>query len=115
MHRYDREERDVEGVVEVVVADDDVRHVLGPDPELAQRTQDEIAVGDHARIHDDDASGVPDEAHRARHMGHADVALDEDVQAGRSREFGHAADASNSARGRPVSRAMRDRGAGRRG
>ena len=42
----------------------------------------------------DDAVAVADEAHRARDVRHADVALDEDVDAGGSRQFGHAADAS---------------------
>ena len=98
VHRDHREERDVHGVVEVVVADDDVGHVLGPDPELAQRAEDEVAVGHHARVHDDDAVAVADEAHRAGDVRHADVALDEDVHAGGSRQLGHAADASNRVR-----------------
>ena len=92
MHRDDGEERDVHSVIEVVVADDDVRHVLGSESELAQRSQDEVAIGHHARVHDDHATRIADEAHRAGDVGHADVSLDEDVQAGGSRQFEHAAD-----------------------
>ena len=96
MHRHDREQRDVDRVVEVVVADDDVGHVLGADAEVAQRREDEGAVGHHARIDDDDPSLVADEAHRAGDVRPARVTLDQDVEAGRAREFGHPADGNSA-------------------
>ena len=64
---------------------------------VAVTAEDEVAVSHHARVHDDDPVGVADEAHRAGNVRHAHVALDEDVDAGGSRQLGHAADASNRA------------------
>jgi MFS family permease len=117
VHGHHGEERDVHGVVEVVVADDDVGDVLRLDAELAQRAEDEVPVGHHAGVHDDDAAAVADQADRARDVRHADVALDEDVQPGAAREFGHAADASNGRRpgGAQTYRAARGRAAVDRG
>ena len=46
-------------VVGGVVADDDVRDVLGPDAGGGERVEDELPVSAHAGVDDDDAVAVP--------------------------------------------------------
>ena len=101
VHRDRREQRDVDRVVEMMVADDDVGDVFRADAELPERAEDQLAVGDHARVDDDDATGVPDKAHRPGDVGHPGVSLDEDVQAGGARQFAHPANGSGDIPGRP--------------
>jgi hypothetical protein len=76
------------------VADDDVGDVLRRDAERAQRGEDELAVGHHARIDHDHPVGVAHQAHRAGHVRHPGVALHQDVDARRARQVGHRADGS---------------------
>ncbi len=80
MHGHHRKQRDVHGVVRVVVADDDVGDVLWPHPQLAHRAEDQVAVSHHPRVHDDHPTGLPDEADRPGDIRHSCVPLDEDVQ-----------------------------------
>ena len=75
------EERRVQRVVGVVVAEHHVADVGGVDAESPQRVEDLAAVRHHAGIDDDRASLVADQHHRA---GHAlvGIASGQDVQLG---------------------------------
>ena len=59
--------RGVQGVVGMVVAEDHVGHLGGIDPEVPQRSEDQVPVRDHPRIDHDDGVAVADQGHRARH------------------------------------------------
>ncbi|MEJ7695696.1 MAG: hypothetical protein WKF78_03485 [Candidatus Limnocylindrales bacterium] len=55
-----REEGDVDRVVRVMVAQEDVGHGLGRDAQFVQRIHDRAAARDHARVHDDPRIAVAD-------------------------------------------------------
>ena len=55
------EEGDVDGVIGLVVGQEDVGHGLRRDTEAAQRVEDPRARGDHAGVDDDERVAVTDE------------------------------------------------------
>ena len=57
-----REECDVHRVIGVVMAQEDVGHGLGRDPERGERVEDERAPGDHPGVGHDERVAVADEA-----------------------------------------------------
>jgi hypothetical protein len=63
------EQRRVQAVVGMVVAQHHVGHLLGRHPQLLQRVQDQRAVPDHARVGHHPPVPVGDEADRGGHTG----------------------------------------------
>ena len=84
-----REQRDVDRVVGVVVAQEDVADGVGRHAESRQRVEDERAPGDHPRVHDDERIAVADE-HDAAADAVVRVSGVEEVDAG------HRGDATRS-------------------
>ena len=56
-----REQGAVDGVIRVVMAQEDVGHRVGLDAEGRQRVEDQRAAGDHARVDNDDRVAVADQ------------------------------------------------------
>jgi hypothetical protein len=61
------EQRRVQRVVRVVVAEHHVGDLGRLHPKPGQRVEDQAAVGHHARVHDDDRPLVPDQDNGAGH------------------------------------------------
>ena len=63
MHPRVGEQRDVPGVVGVVVAQHHVGHVVGRDAERGERLEDQRGGADHAGVDHDERGTVPYEDH----------------------------------------------------
>ena len=63
-----REERDVDRVIGVVVAQEDVRDVVRVDVEGCKRVEDQVAAGDHAGVGNDSRVAIADKGDRAAHV-----------------------------------------------
>jgi predicted amidohydrolase YtcJ len=75
-----REERDVDGVIRMVMAQEDVGHILRSDTLRRERIQDERTVGDQAGVGHDQGVAVPNESDAAADMTAVpDVARVEEV------------------------------------
>ena len=83
VHPRVREQRDVDGVVGVVVTDHDVGHLLRLCAEPADRGEQLVAVGDEPRVDDQHQVAVPDQTDGAADVlpvvALPDVALVHDV------------------------------------
>jgi pimeloyl-ACP methyl ester carboxylesterase len=76
-----REEADVDGVVRMVVGEDNVGHPLRSNAELPKGPEDELAVGDHPGVDHDHRVTVEDEADASSHAVVPDVAGVQEVMA----------------------------------
>jgi len=56
------EEGDIDGVIQMVVRDEDVGHLVRRDTQPLERVQDQRAAPDHARVDDDNAIAVADQS-----------------------------------------------------
>ena len=77
-----REERDVDGVVGMVMAEEDMSDRLWVDSQVGERVEDEATIRNEAGVRDDQGIAIPDERDAAADMtALADVARVDQVDA----------------------------------